>query len=549
MAGGRLLNMAEEKQNTASITSSITATFTKSLFHEQYYDLSEYWRQIQARATIYNNLDEYKFFTRSWGVNRNTRWHLREVQKGLEAIEELEQSNILAKEEISYEIRQAINAELSCLELRQYRRLIKDQEIYRPEVLALHNSLQIKINHSRQRMREKKLSEAFLVANHPKVEAFLKDHEKFYFDFGYAIKTSGIVGDVISTSSSTITIGRFIPLKILSNVSPKILFTIPAISGIVAAIPLLFGTLKSYNDNRKTVVKVFNSILAVIVFAGIGVAISMPFTVPVISGTFIIGAIIKDYFKPAYDLIIGIRKRTKQLSELQANAGHLIKIDAQYLQLNSYNKTTLLKSLELYVAKHNVDTNLIIEARKLITAKESDLHAISAHPLIQQATKRTDANGIKEFLYRKTEQQCTAIQADVRLLRSQRWRMLALSANGVITMVGTVFFCIPTPLTMLIGASIVGASYAINMVIKYDLIPKGYKFTKNLFRDEKPHCPHRVPFKLNASMECLNKTLLDKNKRLAEKNEEIEQANAIEKVYDIIEPPNAPALTRTFAPS
>lgn len=539
--------MAEQKQNS-SLIATISATFTKSLFAEQYYDLSEHWRQIQARADVYEGIDSYQCFTKSWSVNRNTRWHYREIVKGLEALEELENSNIHAKAEISYEIRSAIDAELSFLELRQYRKLIKDQDIYRPEVLALQNSLQIKVNESRRRMRAKKLSEAFLVCNTQKILPFLLNHQRFYFDFDYAIKTSGLVGDVISTSSSTITIGRFIPLKILSHVSPKILFTIPAISGIVAAIPLLFGTLKSYYDNRKTIVKFFNTVLALVVFAGIGVAISMPFTVPAISGTFIIGAIIKDYFKPAFDLIVSINKKKKQLNLIQNNASKMHKINAPSLEPDIYNKTELLKSLEFYAAKHRVSSEAILEAKKIITAEKATLSDIISNPLVQLATKTKDANELKKFLTTKTEQQCSAIQSDLRLLRSQRWRLLALSANGVITIVGTILFCVPTPLTMLIGASIVGASYASNMIIKYDLIPKAYNFYKKTFRKEKPRFPLRKQFKFNPSMENLHESLLDKSRENIESNscEEIEQTKPIEKVFDRIEPPTTPSLTRAF---
>lgn len=541
--------MAEAKQNTA-IIDTITATFAKSLFAEQYYILSEHWRQIKARAEVYSDIDSYKCFSKSWSINRNTRWHYKEIVAGLEALCELENSEIPAKLDIAYEIVHAIDAELSFLELRQYRKLIKDQEIYRPEVLALQNSLQIKVDQSRQRMREKKLSEAFLVCSTTKIKPYLERHQKFYFDFDYAIQISGLVSDIISPTSSSITIGRFIPLEILSYVSPTILFIIPAISGIVAAIPLLFGTLKSYYDNRKTIVKFFNTILALVVFAGIGVAISMPFTVPAISGTFIIGAIIKDYFKPTVDLIISIRKKKQQLLGLQHNAHELLKAKGDEYKLEAHHKTALLKSLEIYTAKYAVESKEIIKARTLITTSDMSLQDIIANPLIQQATNITKPEKLKNYLFEKTEEQCRAIQSDLILLRSQRWRMLALSANGVLTIVGTVLFCVPTPLTMLIGASIVGASYATNAVIKYDLIPKGYKYVKSIFKKTSPCFPQKKVFHLNASMENLHRTLLSKHRESSDTqlNMDIEQTKPIEKVMDIIEPPITPSLTHGYAP-
>ena len=68
-------------------------------------------------------------------------------------------SSVLEKKaEIEWEIRRALDAELCFLEIRQYRKLINDQDIYRPEVLVLQDSLSFKVDHLRQEFQRRHYS-------------------------------------------------------------------------------------------------------------------------------------------------------------------------------------------------------------------------------------------------------------------------------------------------------------------------------------------------------------------------------------------------------
>lgn len=469
-------------------------------FSEKYPEVYFKWQQLRSRSWVYLDLKDYDKFNFTWFRRAKIFSRLQDIQLGIDALCALEHENHLRaiQDELSWLIRRIFEAELCYLELKQYKNLVKDQSLHRPDIIFIQDSLKHKMDLLRAELKSKQFTKHLKSAVNPKIHLFFKRYERFYFDFDATILRSQRAGDIVSAFSSSVNIGRSIPMihAMVTGVALKLLIAIPAASALSGAAPIFLGTarawMESYNLKRKLV---FTG-MTIVVAIGIALAFTVPVATLIIAGTFVGLSAAKEYALPSILLTRLIYKKENALKQLK---DEISQKTSSHEHASKLDKSILLKKLEYYcVQKNNIAPKLIWEAKNLIANDPIRVANLLHNTLLQTATGCRCEQDLKKILLQQSKCHQRLLEHEIKELRTKRNKNIVLTINGVISTTAALLFCVPTPVTMIIGASIYAASMFFSIAYRYDwygkiknaISPKPdaeiYRFNTNSILQELP---------------------------------------------------------------
>ncbi len=396
-----------------------------------------------------------------------------------------------------------IDIQLKKIEIAQLRKIKNVQHINRSELENLQNDLiqlttlnRIAINKTKtpysSRVKElvtlPLLNQTSAQPDLKIIKDLFKTEEK-KVHFSKHLKRADKLSDTQNIAAQSVgfyaTLGSLFPNIVrLGSMFKAFVKTIPATSLLINAVPHAISLIKSIahrNASKKiigpiVVVGLSTAAFAITSFVPI-TGIIIAFTCVMASVSLGLGAIL-----PLWQTSSLQKIKNKELAELTQ-----IELDREkeskglstgFLSLTETEKRFLLVKLETFYLK-NPENNLSLlhTTKKLIDS--GDYISISKDPIIkkmieQKSGHERNLSGLLTKCNQSAKKQVTQELAVIKKdLSSKRIELV----NGALSWIGIGLVCIPTPATIILGASLLFASSIIELGMKYDWSTK----IKNVF--------------------------------------------------------------------
>lgn len=473
---------------------------------ENLFDRLQLW---QRRFEFYEDIQDpaFKKF-HAWKTKNKIIRGGKKLQRSLIALDELinHHPNVNINndryEEMRAATQQVIDVQLMKLEIAQLRILEKAQGVKRRlsgiSLADQEKNLKILRKKSYDHILKQKRRFSKDVKEHTPQLAntitFFKSHEQrihFNRHFIRSDKTADAISVVSSINGFISHLSAF-SASLLSGLAifASVLQAIPFIGAITSSIPILIHAAKSWLGNKSRTKKAFAAILvAVVTGSFITIGIGTIATAGIAVGLMVIGTYVK-HVHPWIKSRIAIGKMKNELKELASIQEKLTKNIKPILSPRE-QKLLLIELDEKYLSslsKTNRTDKEKYEVKMAFNKKKSDI------------LRGAYDDSQKEFLVGEIQRQIEDTQKDLDLLHEHEIRKRIQVVNGALAVTGAILVCIPTPLTAIIGASLLLTSAIIGVTVTFDLVPKAKDFFQRHFgrnrsavavpQEEAPHHQH-----------------------------------------------------------
>lgn len=460
----------------------------------------------QRRFEFYEDIQDpaFKKF-HAWKTKNKIIRGGKKLQRSLIALEELNKHHpeldIKRYKEMCTATQQVIDVQLTKLEIAQLRILEKAQGVKRRlsgiSLADQEKNLKVLRKQSYDHILKQKLRFSQNVKEHTQLAntfTFFKSHEQrihFNRHFIRSDKTADAISVVSSINGFISHLSAF-SASLLSGLAifASVLQAIPFIGAITSSIPILIHAAKSWLGNKSRTKKAFAAILvAVVTGSFITIGIGTIATAGIAVGLMVIGTYVK-HVHPWIKSRIAIGKMKNELKELASIQEKLTKNIKPILSPRE-QKLLLIELDEKYLSslsKTNRTDKEKYEVKMAFNKKKSDI------------LRGAYDDSQKEFLVGEIQRQIEDTQKDLDLLHKHEIRKRIQVVNGALAVTGAILVCIPTPLTAIIGASLLLTSAIIGVTVTFDLVPKAKDFFQRHFgrnrsavavpQEEAPHHQH-----------------------------------------------------------
>jgi|GEM_PF-6149329 len=407
----------------------------------------------------------------------------------LEELEKAKQQNINPDQQPLYdEMHEAalivMETQLLQLEMTQLHLLEKAQNFKRRlngvsatdmqhRLKELRHLIKDRIEHRKDRFS--KHAASYTLNN---AAAFFKSHEsrfRFTAHFRRTEKTADTVNAINASHGFLGHIGN-VSAALMSGLSAisALMQAIPFISAFFTIIPLTINAIKMWAKNKSTTKKVsatfiIAALITGLILAGIGTVTAAALAVVVIAASTYI-----KHIHPWIKFLLKINRHKKELARLETVKTELENDRLDKLSPNE-QRLLMLKVEEAWV-NHRIPDDGVAFLKSQIETES--IASLSDNPSI---TKLLNGQSVKDYLINSIDNQRADIEADIVLLRERERAKRIKVANGILAVTGAILICIPTPPTIIIGASLLFISAIIGICVAFNVGTKIKNLTQRLF--------------------------------------------------------------------
>ncbi|MFZ2315610.1 MAG: hypothetical protein WAW86_08160 [Gammaproteobacteria bacterium] len=499
--------MLEEPYTGASYHNISSLFFLQN--SDQSKNLSIRWERWLNRFRFYRNVDEareyadpkYETFL-DWQDNRKKIWRQEKLYEKLLALDEFDKIRHQLDGKVAVDLNEAlvrlINIELTKLEIDQLKKLEKAEQIKRTAEIEEHRqALLIDKQYIYKNLIKREVSFLeYLNANNPNSKNLYKmiDARKSKIRYSYLLQRTEDASSGFSFINSgldlfvRIAAAGYIGIIKFSQAFINTLSSIPLISIALTGIHLTLNLVKSIaqkKSDKKVVVGI--AVLGIVGAALLGTAFA-PIAGAFIASTLVSLVYTTQHFIPWIAMRRKISKDSKDLDNAIDRFNLVAKKDHELVLTNS-EKKLVVRELERYCVKltENGNINQLQSTIKLINdAKDhKDVKRLEKNPLIKSMLAANVKPDLKGIVLRESRIQLRQVRVDLKALKTyekeHRWKV----ATGLLGVVGAILLCIPTPVTWVVGASLLTASTVVGLGLKYRVVPRIMNFFREKFADKK----------------------------------------------------------------
>lgn len=470
----------------------------------------------QNRFKFYAELDAYSFKSvAAWQKKNKLSREGQKLHQALIALQELRNSpEHQVKEpqtEMEAAILRVIDIQLMKLEMTQLKMLSKAQNLKRlyisnaqsEEILSLED-LEKLLNEKREESRldiekksgKSKYSNRAKQYNLENTSLFFQKHErKIHYSkhfkitdrFADAINAGNAFRNVLTRIGDVVT-----ALGHAMTTAGTVLNTVPFVNAFTSSIPIFILAAKAWINRSSWPKRIAAAVLVGVIIGGV---ITMGFATTAAAGIAVSIMAIGIYVKHVHPWLTYLKEifvRKKELSEIDSNIGelekaqNLFKISKNseqkvYLSyaLNSRDRQFLLVKLEQHWLRNQNNPKKLEELSKL---KQAILFE-NINDLSENATLKTllGDKSLPTFLLEETKQRKKDIETEIKYFSALEKRKRLSVINGVFAVIGATLLCIPHPVTMILGASILLTTAMVTIALSYRLDEKIVNAFKKLF--------------------------------------------------------------------
>lgn len=455
-------------------------------------DIVARWRMIRSRFVLYNTSD-YAYFSHFMRSSAYEKM-LGQVKHGVLVLQLLGARNESA--ELQQNVALTIEMELSRIELKQYRRLSKDQDERRPEINMMAQSLHSKLEEMENTMCARHYSKQF--EDMPVFELYFKHYEIRTIDTKKLLKHVESVNKALKLPRAAISFVnsmlRVLAPSVASTVSTS-LMSIPMVGAVMIAIPVVVDAIKAWVKNKSGWTKALTT--GVLIAAGIGALIAgiFPVTALGIGCALVAVGVFEKNVKPWIQTRRLIQKKETELGDNEWRIRELSVASTNGIQ--TAEKHVLFQLMESYCLRHTSDMTAVNQVRRLI--QEGNFGNLLHDPLVKAALEEYKEKnpekkiaGLHDFLKEGLMKRQLVLENQLKELRAKQIEKHVLLVNGILTFAGAVLLCIPTPPTIIAGAAIVFATTVIQFAINRGWPGKLVSLFKRAFMDDTQAAPTPV---------------------------------------------------------
>ena len=448
------------------------------------------WSHWVERFGVYHHLRSNKryvgFFT--WEHDQKLIYQEEKFTKALLALQELynnTEKQFDHKDEIEKTVRLLADTELTKLEIRQSRKLLKIQGLARGVRKENIDALRTARSKLIDDVQKNKYSASLKDDEELKKTFELLNRHETKWRFGKLIEKTGH----IATAAKATKLGSFL-FYVVNEIIPTVfeaiakpfiplgqgiatlIGTIPIVGNVVAAIPILFNALKTWYQNKSKTKKAINTIAAILAVSGIIIG-----AVVLGLGIFTAGAIITAALAmvgfiatEVIPLVRSMQKLANINKEIATSGERITFLEKNILSaLTEADKDILLKCIEDAWLANEFNIKSSDNAAALTNAKDliingTDVDSLRSNALIKQILA---SSRLEDFLLDKYQQRVN----DLTVYRDELKEIVrdksATMINCSFTVAGAILLAIPTPPTMIIGAILIIGSTVVGFGIKY----------------------------------------------------------------------------------
>lgn len=438
-------------------------------------NMARRWGEFLYRHEMYTSIDvtsgleKYLEF-KDWPNRPAFRKRINKINNGLSALREIDGMDVESlpnKSQIEDVITQKINIAQSEFELAQLELLQKIQHIKRPETDQLEKDIIA--------ARKKYNADLAALTNIPAANLapftnkFIH-HEKNKFHFSEKISLSEKIANALGVGSR----GWHMIVILVHGLKAlgAALSIFPIISAIVSAVPMVFEAARTWLKNKSTTKKVFALALAVLAVAIlINVGLGTVATGGMVAGLITLG-VIKNQMLPWKKMRDAIKEKQTVIDEITDRQRQVN--DAPIQQLNVSEKQMLLNALEkryLEVAPSNKDD--ILRSIGLVTKGETSSIRDDKNVLNVLGGK-----SLETYISDNNKVRLNELNKDLRSMKEKQKDLRIGMFNGLLAIAGAILVCIPTPPTLILGASLLVVNSVVGLALHFGLPAK----IRNFFR-------------------------------------------------------------------
>ena len=450
-------------------------------------EIADYLQIWLDRFAFYDDIEHPEFIKIAhWKKNKKLKFEAGNLIKAILALKELEEIADNEKPPLYPEMRDAIIDIIKLYQLRldiaQYKMLEKTQHVKRltnwpakdgtsltlsvKEMKKIFHDWQSNLKTNRERYSRH-------VKNTPKLNdtyRLFKKHENLINYKKHLVRAdqaAAVVGFANAINRITGAIAAFITAMIhaLSAMAP-ILQAIPVISSISSAIPLIIRAADVWMQNKSPVKKAAATFCLILVAAGLVTSGFATLAAAIAAlGLMVLGAITKNGI-PWVKKIRDIYNKKNELAELAAIRNSL----EEQKSLNVFSlreKQFFLRKLEDAWLAKNADKKSLSSFKMAILSAKSVDELKTNKPLTMLF-----GNDLDKFVLEQIKQRENDLISEISILKKEEFRRRLSVMNNALSVVGAICLCIPTPITIIIGASILLVSSVIGIVLEFNLVEK-----------------------------------------------------------------------------
>lgn len=480
--------------------------------------LSFRWEQWLNRFRFYRSVDDARVFDGSkyeafldWQDNRKKIWRQEKLYEKLLALDEFYKIRHHLDPKVAHDLHESlirlINIELTKLEIDQLRKLEKAEQIKRTAEIEEHRqALLIDKQYIKKYLVNRRVSfldyfntenpsythlNKVLSARESKIPYSRILHKTEDLNNGFSIINSGLDLFVRIVAAGYLGVIKF------SQSFVDTLSSIPIISIALTGIHLTLKLIKSFAQKKSS-----KTVLSSIVVLGIVGAALVGASFAPVAGAFIASALVSLVYTTQHLLPwVAMRRKisfdTEHLNDA-INRFNLIADRHHQLVLTGHEKNLVIRELERYCVKlaNNGDKRQLQASIKLIhdAKNHTDVMRLEKNPLIRAMLVNNNQSNLKGIVVRESQVQLRRVRVDLQALKAyekeHRWKV----GTGFLGVVGAVLLCIPTPITWVVGASLLTTSTVIGIGLKYRAVSRAITFFKEKFSNKKvvdPILPER----------------------------------------------------------
>lgn len=466
------------------MTTSITNLFDQAHIPLQ----AAKWKQFTLRRDMYSDFSvkdkDYASFI-DWHQSNKFQYQARKLTLALDAMIEFNQHQhqFLSFEQIEIRniLENIVNIEATKMQIAQLRKLEKIQGVSRD----LEDSIATLKKDRAQLVkdiedREIKFSVILKGKDLPKMQALFK-HQESKFHFGKHIRRLNYVTDGMSMSKEGVDLHSKAMTSTPAGPAAGVagfLSAIPIVALVSQAIPGVLNLVKNVAQ-KKTGSKILMNVGMLALMGGIVIA-SIAFPVAALGITIGMAAFkfMTSTILPLATMQINLRKLKQKIKALATRNKELENKDEFVVneKLTNEEKHSLAKAVESYICSNPVDSEEMKNCMSLIM-QGNDKDMLADNPIIKNVL---GDKLLSQFIQDENKSRISMLEKNITKLETAQKKMSIQSALGTVALAGALIALIPTPLTWIMGGSLLLLTAVAGVAIKYDWAGKVKKFFGSL---------------------------------------------------------------------
>jgi UPF0716 family protein affecting phage T7 exclusion len=284
---------------------------------------------------------------------------------------------------------------------------------------------------------------------------------------------------------------------LLNALSPvtSVLNAIPFINAAVSGITVLVLAAKMWWRNKGITKKTFAASLVLIVVGGIiTMGLGTAAAAGVAVGLMLLGTVVK-HIQPWIRMLSETRKKQNELNEIDATQKDLTLGELKIFGLRE--KQFLMVAIEQAWLKGSLNNPSILnEIKKLIN--EGDFKTLTENQSIKEYILKDTHLDLEDFIDKQMNIRRSNLKHEIDVLKEQEKSKRRYVVNGTLAVIGAILLCIPTPPTLIIGASILFTTAIVGACLNFQVGTKITNASKRWFpaKSEKvyPEAENKITF-------------------------------------------------------